>query len=97
MLFRLPFKLAVLLVALVAMSVLWQRTTFLLMALTRIDPLSETHALVEEERYAEAAEYLGFFIGYDYVGNDPAAQSLYQSIEEQRSDNRRGSAHCIRE
>ncbi|WP_404465195.1 hypothetical protein LG331_02940 [Vreelandella aquamarina] len=56
------------------------------MALARIDPLPETHALVEEERYAEAADYLGFFIGYDYVGNDPAAQSLYQSIEEQRSD-----------
>lgn len=86
MLFRLPFKLAVLLVALVAISVLWQRTTFMLMALTRINPLPETHALVEEERYAEASDYLGFFMAFDYVGDDRDAQTLYQSIEDRRSD-----------
>lgn len=86
MLFRLPFKLTILLVALVAASVIWQRTTFMLMALTRIDPLPETYALVEEEQYAEAANYLGFFMPYDYVGDAPEAQALYQSIEDQRSD-----------
>lgn len=86
MLFRLPFKLTILLVALVAASVIWQRTTFMLMTLTRIDPLPETYALVEEEQYAEAANYLGFFMPYDYVGDDPEAQALYQSIEDQRSD-----------
>lgn len=86
MLFRLPFKLTILLVALVAASVIWQRTTFMLMALTRIDPLPETYALIEEEQYAEAANYLGFFMPYDYVGDDPEAQALYQRIEDQRSD-----------
>ena len=41
------------------------------MALVRIDPVPETRTLVAEERYADAADYLGFFMDYDYVQQDP--------------------------
>ncbi len=53
--------------------------------LQRIDPLPETLRLIEQEKYAEAAEYLGFFMKYDYVKNSPKAQRLYQALEEKRS------------
>ncbi|XGA80837.1 hypothetical protein OR573_04055 [Halomonas sp. CH40] len=82
--FKLPFKLAVLLIAGVAAATLWHQATLSVLALTRIDPLPETRALVEEERFAEAADYLGFFMAYDYVGNSPEAQILYQQIDESR-------------
>ncbi|MGS2742549.1 hypothetical protein ACU6TU_02985 [Halomonas sp. LS-001] len=84
MMFKLPFKLTILVIAAAAASVLWQQTTLSLLALTRIDPLPETYSLINEERYAEAADYLGFFMAYDYVGNNPEAQTLYQQIEDQR-------------
>ncbi|WP_216601334.1 hypothetical protein [Vreelandella azerica] len=83
--FKLPFKLAVLLIAGVAAATLWNQATLSVLALTRIDPLPETRSLIAEERYAEAADYLGFFMTYDYVGNSPEAQILYQQIEESRS------------
>ena len=82
--FKLPFKLTVLLIAGVAIAILWQQAALSVLALTRIDPLPETRSLVEEKRYAEAADYLGFFMAYDYVGNSPEAQILYQQIEESR-------------
>ncbi|MGY4876863.1 hypothetical protein ACLUEY_03140 [Vreelandella aquamarina] len=85
MMFKLPFKLTILVIAGVAAGVLWQQTTLSLLALTRIDPLPETYTLIKEERYAEAADYLGFFMAYDYVGDHPEAQALYQQIEDQRS------------
>jgi len=53
-------------------------------ALVRIDPLPHTRELVAQERYAEAYEYLEFFMNYDYVRNNPEAILLYQEIETQR-------------
>lgn len=82
--FKYPFKLAVLLIAGVAAATLWYQASLSVLALTRIDPLPETHSLVAEERYAEAADYLGFFMAYNYVENSSEAQILYQQIEESR-------------
>ena len=48
--------------------------------------MPETRTLVAEERYADAADYLGFFMDYDYVQQDPAAQTLYSQIEAVRAD-----------
>jgi hypothetical protein len=49
-------------------------------ALVRIDPLPRTRELVAQERYAEAHEYLDFFMDYDYVRTNPDAVLLYQEI-----------------
>lgn len=76
-----PVKLMALLMAAMAASLLWHQTTLSVLALTRIDPLPETRALMEASRYAEAAEYLDFFMAHDYVASSPEAQRLHQTLE----------------
>ncbi|MCW8193389.1 hypothetical protein F6455_01150 [Proteobacteria bacterium 005FR1] len=77
---KLPFKLLLTLVAIVAAGALWQRTELAFLAMNRIDPVPETRSLVDQERYAEAADHLDFFMEYDYVRSDPEAQTLYRQI-----------------
>ena len=80
------FRLLILLLSLLAAGVLWQQEQLAALALVRIDPVPETRTLVAEERYAAAADYLGFFMDYDYVQQDPAAQTLYSQIGAVRAD-----------
>lgn len=54
-------------------------------ALVRIDPLPHTRELLKREHYAEAHDYLAYFMEYDYVFGNPEAQQLYEEIQEQRS------------
>ena len=54
------------------------------LALTRTDPLPRTRELVAQERYAEAAQYLDYFMAYGYVRGDPAAQHLAREIAARR-------------
>lgn len=53
-------------------------------ALVRIDPLPHARELVIQERYAEAHEYLSFFMDYEYVNSNPESMKLYQEIEAKR-------------
>jgi len=53
--------------------------------LQHIDPLPETLRLIDEDKYAEASEYLGFFMKYDYVRENPKAQELYEALEQKRN------------
>jgi hypothetical protein len=84
-LFKLPVKLILLVLAAIAAGVLWQQAQLSALALSRIDPVPETRAMVVEERYADAADYLDFFMAYDYVNQDSAAQALHAEIESVRS------------
>nr|WP_240905958.1 hypothetical protein [Thiorhodococcus mannitoliphagus] len=68
----------------IAIGVLWQRGQLSVLALSRIDPVPETRQLVEQERYAEAHDYLAFFMDYPYVQNAPEAQALQQEIDRVR-------------
>ncbi len=52
--------------------------------LQRIDPLPKTIALVEAGKLAEASEYLGFFMQFDYVKNNLKAKKLYEAVEFKR-------------
>ncbi|WP_020508465.1 hypothetical protein [Lamprocystis purpurea] len=81
---KLLFKLTSLLLAAVSAGVLWQQGQLAVLALTRIDPLPEVREMVAAEHYAEAAHYLDFFMEYDYVNQDPAAQALHAQIEQER-------------
>lgn len=81
---KLLFKLLITLLALAAALALWQRGQLQVLALQRIDPLPEARALAAQHRYAEAAEYLGFFMEHDYVGRNPEAQALWREIGRQR-------------
>jgi hypothetical protein len=82
---KLPVKLTILVLAAIAAGVLSQQAQLSVLALSRIDPLPETRAMVAEERYAEAADYLDFFMAYDYVAQDPAARALHAEIASVRS------------
>ena len=53
--------------------------------LKRIDPIPETMHLIEEEKYAQAAEYLDFFMQFDYVINNEKAQKLHEALEQKRN------------
>jgi hypothetical protein len=78
---KLIAKLTLLVIAAIAIGVLWQRSQLAALALTRLDPLPETRELVAQERYAEAADYLAFFMDYPYVQTNPEAQALQREIE----------------
>lgn len=82
---KLPIKLGLVVMAAVSASVVWQRGQLEVLALSRIDPVPEARHLVAEERYAEAADYLGFFMEYEYVKQDPSAQTLMDEIDAKRS------------
>jgi hypothetical protein len=84
MMFKLPLKLALLLLAAISAGVLWQQGQLAVLALSRIDPVPETREMVAAGHYAEAARYLDFFMEYDYVSQDPAAQALHGQIEQER-------------
>lgn len=81
---KLSFKITLLVLSAVSACVLWQQTQLAALALTRVDPLPDTRAMLAEERYAEASNYLSFFIDYDYVNQNPEAQSLHQEISNKR-------------
>lgn len=80
------FKIFLLTLAVISAGVLWQQQRLAALALTRIDPLPLTRAMLTEKRYAEAQDYLDFFINYDYIKKNPEAQSLHQEISARRSN-----------
>ncbi|MBY7831781.1 hypothetical protein KW463_02830 [Vibrio fluvialis] len=84
--FKRLFKFTLLVLALISAGVLWQQAQLSVLALGRIDPLPETRQMLAEQRYADAASYLGFFMDYDYVRDNPKAQALYADITRIRSD-----------
>ena len=69
-----------------AFYVLLKKTELKVTALSRIDPLPKTRSLVEEERFAEANDYLEFFMEYDYVRENPDAQSMFRDISDKREE-----------
>lgn len=83
---KLSLKLGILLLAAVAAAVLLQQSQIAVLALSRTDPLPDARAMVAEERYAEAADYLCFFMDYEYINQNSEAQALHQEIEKRRGE-----------
>ncbi len=54
--------------------------------LDRIDPIPETRRLIENDKYAEANDYLSYFMDFDYVKDRIEAKELYKNIQDTRSD-----------
>ena len=80
-LFKLPFKIGLLILAAIAAGVLWQQEQLAALALVHVNPVPETRALVAEQRYAEAGDYLDFFMDYEYVSQNPEAVALQTEIQ----------------
>lgn len=83
---KFAFKATTLIIAILSVLVLWNHSVLAFSALTRIDPLPKTQQLVGNEQYAAAADYLGFFLDYDYVQSNPEALTLYREIDDKRSN-----------
>ncbi|WP_306548970.1 hypothetical protein [Desulfobulbus sp.] len=79
-------KLVILILAVISGGIIWQQAQLCILALNQIDPIPETRVMVAKEHYAEAADYLGFFMGYDYVSQNPDAQLLYRNISNKREN-----------
>ena len=54
--------------------------------LVRINPVPQAQQLVYQEKFAEADDYLSYFMDYDYVNQDPQAIQLYNEIQDTRDD-----------
>lgn len=78
------YKLSLLCLILLSATVLYHKHTYVYHTLVHVDPLPHTKALVAEEKYADAKEYLGYFIQFDYVQQMPEAQVLLDEIKEKR-------------
>lgn len=83
---KLFIKLIMLVLAVVSAVVLGQQAQLSFLVLSRVDPLPEIRTMLAQERYAEAGEYLSFFMDYDYVNQNPEAQHLHKEISTQRSE-----------
>ena len=82
---RLGTKIFITALGCVAVYVLFAEQELQLAALSRVQPLPQARALVDEERYAEAADYLRFFMQYDYVRENPEAVTLFESTNAKRT------------
>jgi hypothetical protein len=69
-----------------SLLILEERETFDLRTLVHIDPLPHTKELIAQKKYAEADEYLSYFIEYDYVKKNPINQELLDTIRAKRED-----------
>lgn len=54
--------------------------------LVRINPVPQAQQFVQQEKYAEANNYLSYFMDYDYVKEDPEATQLYKHIQDTRDN-----------
>jgi len=82
---KLFYKLSLLCLILLSATVLYQKHTYAYHTLVHVDPLPQTKVMMAEEKYADAEEYLGYFMQFDYVQQMPEAKILLDEIEEKRA------------
>jgi len=81
-----PIKpLLVLLLVGVALLLLQERQSFDIRTLSQIDPTPHTQELIDQKKYADANEYLSYFMQFDYVKKNPLAQEQMAHIQKIRS------------
>jgi len=83
--FKIVLKFLILSIVILSAFLLYQKHTYAYHALVRIDPIVHTKELLAEEKYADAQEYLEYFMDFDYVKESSEAQELLKDIDEHRS------------
>ncbi|MDQ7085997.1 MAG: hypothetical protein Q9M36_14275 [Sulfurovum sp.] len=68
-----------------ATTLLYQKNTYAYHTLTQVDPLPHTQSLIKEEKYADAYEYLHYFMQFEYMHQDTQAHILLQHIADTRA------------
>jgi hypothetical protein len=81
-----PFTyIGMLLLITLSLLLLQERKIFDIRTLTQTDPLPHTKNLIAQNKYAEAEEYLEYFIAYPYVNKNPESQKLLNEIQAKRN------------
>ena len=83
-LFRLFTPIIILGLIFLSLAILKERKTFDIRGLTQIDPIPKTKELIKKEKYADAQEYLSYFMQFDYVKNNPEAIKLNEELTKKR-------------
>jgi hypothetical protein len=78
------FYLFFLLLVALSLLVLQERKLFDIRTLAQIDPIPHTQKLVNDEKYAQAEEYLSYFMEYPYVRKNPESHKLFGEIKAKR-------------
>ena len=78
----------ILLLVVASLLLLQERKTFDYTTLVHIDPIPHTERLVVEKKYAQAEEYLSFFMEEPYVKENPKSKLLLDRIQEKRASYR---------
>ena len=84
-LFKALTPLLILTMVVVSLFLLEERKTFDVRTLVQIDPIPQTQQLIKQKKYADAHEYLSYFMQHDYVKENPKALELFKEIELKRS------------
>ncbi|SFV71072.1 bll5589; hypothetical protein [hydrothermal vent metagenome] len=83
--FKFFYKITLLLLLLSTSTVLYQKHTYAYHTLVQIDPIPLTQKLIKKEKYAEAYEYLSYFMQFEYMYKNTKAHLLLQKISDIRS------------
>ena len=84
-LFKLLTPLLILLLVTLSLMLLKEREIFDTRGLVHIDPMPKTWELIEKNKYAEASDYLSYFMQFDYVKENPRAVELFNALQQKRN------------
>jgi hypothetical protein len=82
--YKLFYKITLIAIIVLSAVLLHQKHTYAYHTLARVDPLPHTKALISQEHYADAQEYLEYFMQFEYVAQVPEAQELLTTIKTKR-------------
>ncbi len=83
-LFKLLTPIFILLLVTFSLMILRERKLFDTRTLVHIDPMPKTWELIKKKKYADADEYLSYFMQFDYVKENPKAVELSHALKEKR-------------
>lgn len=81
---KLFYRFILLAVLILSATLLYQKNTNAYHTLTRTNPIPHTKQLMQEKKYKEAYDYLHYFIQFDYVKENPEANTLLNTIQATR-------------
>ena len=84
-LFKIITPIFVIILVTLSLLLLEERRVFDIRTLAHIDPIPKTIQLIDDKKYAEAHEYLSYFMEYSYVNQNPKAVTLLEDIEKIRT------------
>jgi len=82
---KLFYKLLLIFIFILSATLLYQKNTYAYHTLVRIDPIPHTKTLIVQENYVDAAEYLDYFMAFDYMKDNSEAKALQKTIAQKRN------------